>query len=46
MTYTFKIRLKLWLCKTFGHKPKYSHTFNHENHYTCTRCGRFVKGDD
>lgn len=37
-----KQRFKEFLCKLLGHKLVYTHTFNNQDHYACTRCGRII----
>jgi len=42
MKATLKTRIKEWVCKTFGHRLKYSHEYNRQHHYVCKRCGRII----
>ena len=33
-----KERVKQWICKVFGHRKEYSHTYAGKNHFYCKRC--------
>lgn len=37
-----KDRFKQWLCKVFGHRLEYSHTYAGLDRYTCKRCKRII----
>ena len=50
MSETLKNRLKMWICKYFGHRSEYSHDFNKQHHYICKRCrilhSKEIRGDE